>query len=248
MPEDLAGWALALAAAVCVGLSKTAFTGLGILAVLAFAEIMPAKESTGALLPLLIAADIAGVLLYRRHANWSDLARLLPTTLAGIVCGWLLMPRIPGDTFTRWLGWLVLAGIAALVPLLCLGSDRLHRVASHRAAGYAAGWAAGLVTMMANAAGGITAFYFLSRRLDKLTFVGTAAWFFLVVNLMKVPFSVHLGFINTTSLRLDAMLLPVTLAGALAGRWVLHRVPQRMFEWVTIGLALAAALRLVAAG
>jgi uncharacterized membrane protein YfcA len=77
-------WALALTAAFCVGMSKTGFGGLGIVSVSLFAQLYPAKESTGALLPLLIFADLAAVWFYRRHANWPDLAKLLPATLAGI--------------------------------------------------------------------------------------------------------------------------------------------------------------------
>ena len=102
--------------------------------------------------------------------------------------------------------------------------------------------------MLANAAGAITAFYFLARRMDKMTFVGTAAWFFFVVNLAKVPFSVDLGLINKESLLFDLMLLPVVLAGGVAGRILLKRVPQKLFEWITIALAVAAAVRLLSVG
>jgi uncharacterized membrane protein YfcA len=38
------------------------------------------------------------------------------------------------------------------------------------------------------------------------------------------------------------------VAGALAGRMLLRRVPQRLFEWITIALAIAAGLRLALAG
>lgn len=81
-----------------------------------------------------------------------------------------------------------------------------------------------------------------------MTFVGTIAWYFLIVNLAKVPFSAQLGLITPSSLFFDAMLLPVVVAGAVAGRALLRRVPQRLFEWITITLAIAAGLRLVTAG
>jgi uncharacterized membrane protein YfcA len=84
--------------------------------------------------------------------------------------------------------------------------------------------------MLANAAGAITAFYFLARRMDKLIFVGTAAWFCLIVNLSKVPFSIQPGLIDVRSLSFDLMLLPVVAAGRAAGRLLLHRVSQRAFE------------------
>lgn len=237
-------WFLALAAALCVGMAKAGLGGLGIVAVSLFAQLFPAKQSTGALLPLMIFADMIAVRFYRCHANWPDLAKLLPATLAGIVCGWWLMPLIPDRAFTVLLGWVILG-------LMLLTIVQRHRpaivaaITGHPLLGLCAGWAMGVTTMIANAAGAIAAFYFLTRRMDKMTFVGTAAWFFLIVNLAKVPFSTQLGLINAGSLSFDLMLLPVVLVGALAGRAFLRRIPQRAFEWTTTALAAVAALRLI---
>lgn len=239
-------WTLATLAAFCVGMSKTGFGGLGIVSVSLFAQLFPAKESTGALLPLMIFADCFAVWFYRRHANWPDLVKLLPATLAGIVCGWWLMPRIPDRSFTVLLGWVIL-GLMVLTAAQRLRPAMMGRMGDHPWLGLGAGWASGVTTMLANAAGAIAAFYFLARRMEKMTFVGTAAWFFLIINVAKVPFSAQLGLISPSSLRFDALLLPVVLAGAVAGRLLLRRVPQRLFEWITIALAGAAAMRLILA-
>lgn len=238
-------WIPALGAALCVGLAKTGFGGLGIVAVVLFAQVFPAKESTGAILPLLVAGDLLGVFFYRRHANWRDLWKLLPPTVAGIVCGWWLMPRIPDGVFGAFLGWLIL-GLMALTILQRRFPGLLRGAENHRALGVLAGWGTGLTTMLANAAGAITAFYFLAKRMDKMTFVGTAAWYFLIVNIAKIPFSTQLGLITSDSLKFDLLLLPAVLAGGILGRILLRRVPQRAFEWITILLATASALRLIA--
>jgi len=240
-------WVLAIVAALCAGLAKTGFGGLGIVAVLLFAQIFPAKASTGALLPLMIFGDLIGVYFYRGHANWPDLIRLLPATLAGIICGWWLMPRIPDHDFIVFLGWLIL-GLMVLTVVQRRFPRMLLSAVNHPLLGLVAGWAAGLATMLANAAGAITAFYFLARRMDKMTFVGTAAWFYLVINLSKIPFSIHLGLMTPESLKFDLLLLPAVAVGAVAGRLLLRRVPQRLFEWITILLATAAALRLITQG
>ncbi|MBU3664442.1 MAG: sulfite exporter TauE/SafE family protein [Chthoniobacterales bacterium] len=247
MPDlhSLSTWAIAIGAAFCVGMSKTGFGGLGIVSVALFALLFPAKQSTGALLPLMIFADLLAVRFYRRHANWNDLIRLLPATLAGIVIGWWLMPRIPDGAFTRLLGWLIL-GLMALTIVQRRCPGMMRRATEHPLLGLFAGLATGVTTMLANAAGAVTAFYFLARRMDKMTFVGTAAWFFMIVNISKAPFSAQLGLITLPSLLFDLALLPVVLVGGIAGRMLLHRVPQRLFEWITICFAIGAAIRLIA--
>ena len=237
-------WTAAVAAALCVGMAKTGFAGLGIVSVSLFAQLFPARESTGALLPLMIFADFFAVFFYRLHANWKDLRKLLPATFAGIIAGWWIMPLIPDRQFTRLLGCLILA-LMALTVWQRRYPGMLRRAAEHPLLGVSAGVATGLATMLANAAGAITAFYFLARRMDKMTFVGTAAWFYLIVNLSKVPFSIQLNLINPASLSFDLMLLPVVALGCAAGRLLLRSVPQQLFEWITIATASAAALRLI---
>ena len=66
-------WALLGLAALVVGLSKTAVPGAGTVAVAIFAAVLPAKQSTGTILLLLIVADLFAVLAYRRHTNWKAL-------------------------------------------------------------------------------------------------------------------------------------------------------------------------------
>jgi uncharacterized membrane protein YfcA len=82
-------------------------------------------------------------------------------------------------------------------------------------------------------------------RLPKLTFVGTAAWFFLTLNLLKVPFSYHLGFISANSVSLSLQLAPFAILGALFGRRLISGIDQRMFENIALGLTMLAGIRLL---
>ena len=69
-------WALASLGALLVGLAKTGMPGLSLLFVSIFASIIPARRSTGVVLPLLIVGDVVAVFSYRRHAQWGHLWRL----------------------------------------------------------------------------------------------------------------------------------------------------------------------------
>ncbi|WP_144940800.1 sulfite exporter TauE/SafE family protein [Kocuria salsicia] len=103
----------------------------------------------------------------------------------------------------------------------------------------------GFTTMVANAGGPVMSMYFLAARFPKHAFLGTAAWFFVTMNLLKVPVSVGLGLITTRTLVLDAVLVPGVVVGALVGKWALARIAQHVFDTAVIAVTLLGALYLL---
>jgi uncharacterized membrane protein YfcA len=98
------------------------------------------------------------------------------------------------------------------------------------------GVAAGFSSTVANAAGPVMNLYLLSRKLPKEEFVATGAWFFFVLNLVKAPVYAYHDLYSRDSLTFDALMIPVVLAGALTGRWVVRVMPQKLFEAAVIVL------------
>jgi uncharacterized protein len=82
-------------------------------------------------------------------------------------------------------------------------------------------------------------------RLPKMQFMGTAAVFFMVLNLFKVPFMVKLGLITPQSFEFNLILAPAVLLGALAGRWLLMRLNQQLFEKLVLSLSAIAGILLI---
>jgi uncharacterized membrane protein YfcA len=235
--------AIVIVAAFCVGMAKAGFNGLGIVVVLLMAMVMPARASTGALLTLLITADIFAVIAFGRYAVWPSVLRLLPAALVGVVCGYFLMPLVSDTNFAPFIGWLTLSLLAFLIVQR---TTRLAQVAASRPVfAIPAGWLGGVTTMLANAAGPVMTIYLLACRLPKLELVGTGAWFFFMVNLAKVPFSVQLGLVTRDSLLLTVLLVPVVILGAFSGRWILQRINQRLFDALLLTFTAAAALKLI---
>jgi uncharacterized membrane protein YfcA len=243
-------WALAITGALLVGVSKTGVAGLGLLSVVLFAQILPAKQATGIVLPLLICGDVIAVASYRRHTQWQYLWRLFPWTAASVFLGYFALGRID-DRQAR----LLIGGIVLGLLLLHL-IQRTRRTASASGEGAASGpravWLApaigvlaGFTTLVANAAGPLMVIYLLAMRLPKMEFVGTGAVFFLLLNSFKVPFMVNLGLINRDSFGLNLWLAPVVLAGAWLGRYALQRINQRAFENLALLLSAAAGVRLL---
>jgi uncharacterized protein len=245
MPElNLAQWGLVVLAAVSIGLGKAGFAGFGMLAVLIMALVLPARESTGVVLPMLIVADVFAVAAFRKFTVWSHVLRLLPPAFLGVVTGWLLMPHIDDGAFGPLIGWITL-GLLVLMLVQKLTNRLAAGVVEHPGIAWPMGWAAGVVTMLANAAGPIMAIYLLAARLPKYKFVGTAAWYFFIVNIIKVPFSASLGLIQPSTLLLNLALIPAIAVGIFSGRWLLGKINQTVFEWLMIGFSFLGALRLI---
>jgi uncharacterized membrane protein YfcA len=237
-------WGLAVCAAICIGLTKSGFGGFGLLIVSLMAMILPAKESTGAVLPLLITADLMAVSGFRHHADWKEIRALLPATFPGLIAGWWLLDIIPARVFGHLLGLMILA-MMGLVVWQRLDRRVLATVMSHPSLAFFSGFLAGLSTMIANAGGPAMTFHLLARRFDKMAFVGTCAWFFFITNLIKVPFSITLGLISRQSLLLDLCLIPAVAAGFLLGKAVLGKIPQGPFDLMLLFMSLLASLKLV---
>lgn len=241
---DLWQWILAAVGAAMVGLAKTGIAGLGVLSVAIFATILPARESVGILLVVLIFADFVAVGVYRRDASWSHLFRLFPWAAAGVLVGAAAFGGMNDALVRSVIG----AILVALVILQLLRRSNAHLPLEENPNRWLVaitGLAAGFTTMVANAAGPLMVLYLLAMRLPKFTFVGTSAWFFLVLNLFKVPFSVSLGLINPGSFGFSLKLVPFALAGALSGRWMITRMNQRLFEGIALLLTLVAGVRML---
>lgn len=225
-----------------VGVSKAGIPGLGTLFVPLFALVLPARESTGALLPLLIVGDVFAVAFYRRHASWHHLVRLLPWAAGGIVLGFLALGRLNDRLLRPILGGIVIVMLALNVWRSLFRKDA--PVPAWPWLSAVTGLLAGATTMVANAAGPVMLIYLLAMRLPKNEFLGTSAWFFFLVNLTKIPFSAGLGLISPSSLVLDGILAPAVVAGAFLGVWAAKRIPARAFEISVQVLTLAAAVLL----
>ena len=243
---DLAwyGWALLALAAVVIGMSKTALPGAGVLAVATFAAVLPAKQSTGTILLLLITADLFAVTMYRRNANWRALARLAPAVLAGVLLGVVFL-AVTDDAWVKRVIGVILLAVVAVTLLRGRLSGAAGAPGSHGFAAATYGTLGGFTTMVANAAGGVMSMYFLAVRFPVKEFLGTAAWFFFLVNVSKVPFSIGLGLIAPAGLMIDALLVVPVVAGALVGRRIAGRLDHRLFERLVIAFTIVGAVYLL---
>ena len=238
--------------ALLIGFAKTSIGGVSSISVALFAAVLPARESTGALLPLLIAGDVFALQAYRAHAQWARLLRLFPSVAVGVVGSAVFVSLVDDTVMRRTIG-AVLLGLVLLTLWRRRSGSFDQGAANGPTVGPGHGWPAalgygslaGFTTMVANAAGAVMSLYLLTARLDKLAFLGTSAWFFFLVNVFKVPFSIGLGLLTLDSLKLNAVLVPAVLVGALIGRVVIRRVNQTLFERLVIVFTTLASINLL---
>lgn len=258
--DTISLWQLAAlaAASTLVGFSKTAVSGANTISLAVFAAVLPARESTGVLLPILIAGDLLAVRVHRRHAHWPTLLRLFPAVAVGVVAGALFLLWADDAAVRTSIGAILLfmTGVTLWRRRIVeketgteagtgpAAADEAATGAGRTAArGY--GVLGGFTTMVANAGGPVMSLYLLSAGFRKLGFLGTSAWFFLILNVSKVPFSVGLGLIDARSLLLDACLLLFVLPGAYVGRVCVDRINQKVFDRIVIGATVIGGLQLL---
>ena len=235
---------LALIGALFIGMAKAGLSGCGLVSVLLFADAFGAKASTGVVLPLLIAADFMGFWLLRRGGKWRQIIPLVPPAIIGVIIGWWLLDKLDNHLARHVIGWLIL-GLLALKLVLDWKREELDELQRHHVFVWFLGIAAGVATMLANAAGPVMSVYLLAQRHEKSDFLGVFTRFFLFINLFKVPFSAQIGLINGPSLMTNALLIPAVVLGVWIGWQVVKIMSQKVFEWVVFVFALVAAMRLV---
>ncbi|WAU83778.1 sulfite exporter TauE/SafE family protein [Streptomyces sp. Qhu-G9] len=237
------------AAAMLVGFSKTAVSGANTVSLAIFAAVLPARASTGVLLPILIVGDVLAVLTYRRHAHWPTLWKLFPAVAAGVVVGTVFLMWADDAMVRMSIGaiLLLMAGVTVWRRRKSDADEEPDSLATRtgriRARSY--GVLGGFTTMVANAGGPVMSMYLLSAGFRKLGFLGTSAFFFLIVNVSKIPFSVGLGLIDGHSLLLDAALAAFVVPGAFLGKWAVDRINQRLFEQLVIAATVLGGAQLL---
>ena len=244
VPNSFADWLLLAIAAFGIGITKSGFSGVSMVHVYLFASVFGAKDSTGIVLPMLIAGDVFAMSVYGKRANWVYVRRMMPPTLIGVVAGWLLMFRLPEVYYRPLIGFIIL-GLTSL-QIIRLWKEEWFADVPHSAwFAWSMGILVGLTTMLANAAGPVFGLYLLAIGLPKLEFVGTAAWFFLILNIVKIPFSWSLGLIRLDTLALNAMLIPLIGLGLWVGSLVIRKIPQRLFDSIILILTGTASIRML---
>lgn len=235
---------LFLVAALIIGMSKAGLSGFGLAAVPLMALIFGAKESTGVILPMLIAADIMAVLYWRRHAVWKYILVILPWVAIGIVTA-LVTGNIINNNQFRILLLTVVWIMLILMVVNDLRKKNEENVPHTRIFSILMGFTGGFATMIGNAAGPVFTLYFLSMRLPKKEFIGTSAWLYFIMNTGKLPLQIVVWKnISIASLIPGLISIPVIALGIWLGIRIVHLFPENVYRYFVIATTIATSLLL----
>ena len=245
---DMTAFQLAILAvsALLVGVNKSGIPGLGMLPVILLAVAFDQNPgfATGVMLLMICAGDIFAVSYYRKNADWKIVVRLLPYTMLGLVLGFVTLRYLNRPEHLRMMiGWIIL--LLAAVHLVRVAFFKHAAVPSHWAFSAVVGLAAGFTTQVANAAGPVMALYLLSMKLPKARYVGTCAWFFMIMNWTKLPIFCFEGRVTAASLHAVLPMIPLILIGAFLGVLFVKRAPQRFFEVIIEIIVIVSAVKLL---
>jgi uncharacterized protein len=225
-----------------VGFAKGGFATVGALHVATMSLVMPVTAAVGVLLPILIVGDVFALYAYWKQWDTAILKRTLPLAVVGALIGTYLLTVLSTNVLRLALGFFVL-----VIVIYKLVSDRLKAVAyePRNWHGPVAGALSGLASGMFNNGGPPLNAYLLFQKVPPSTFAATAALFFAILNIIKVP-----GFLYTGVLDLNVLLsvlwavlfIPV---GVWAARWVITHMDAKYFEWVIIGLLVISSAILI---
>lgn len=238
-------WLLFIVCAIFIGMAKVGVPGVSLIVVPILAIIFGGKASTGILLPMLMMADLFGVGYYHRHAEWKYLWKLLPWAFAGVGIA-LWVGEVVND---EWFKNIIAILVFICIALMLLKDRNKDRNLFPDTWWFAAtmGVLGGFATMIGNVAGPIFAIYLLAKHLPKNSFIGTGAWFFLIINFTKFPLHIFVWkTISWNTLTLDLLLLPGIAAGAFLGVWLVKKFSDELYRtFVFVITALSAFLLLI---
>lgn len=242
--DDPLFYALAIPAVIFTGMSKVGLGGVAAFAVPLMALVIAPQQAAAIMLPILIVIDAVGVWTWWGKWHRPNLYILIAAATVGIAFGTLTFRYFDADAIRLLIG-LIAAVFAARWFWLKWRQVNRPPAGVDVVKGGFWGAVAGFTSFVSHTGSPPFAVYMLPQRLDKGLFQATSVGFFAAVNLIKLGPYAWLGQFSTTNLLTAAVLLPVAVAGALLGKWLHHRIPERGFYEVVHLLLFAVGVKLI---
>ncbi|TRX71697.1 sulfite exporter TauE/SafE family protein [Carboxylicivirga sp. M1479] len=240
--SDWTTWAITIICAFFIGVSKSGLKGLSMFVIPLFAHLYGGKASVGIILPCLLMGDLMALRFYYKSANIKLILKLIPPAIIGIIIAVIIGSKISDAQFKITMGTAI---------LFCLGLLLINEfkgkidISGSKLFSNSLGLTGGFATMIGNAAGPIFNLYLLSMRLPKAAFIGTGAWFYLLLNSFKIPFHVlSWQTINGQTFQLNLLMFPILILGTFVGKKIVGYIPEKPYRYFIYTITLLSAILL----
>jgi uncharacterized protein len=237
-------YALAVPAVLLTGLSKSGFSGIGTLSVPLLTLVVTAPQAVIIMLPLLLLADVLGLIGFRGSIDRAILKLAIPAGLVGILLGWLLFKYVNTNILKAVIG---LEAIIFAVQKLLEGRSAWTGpglpLNKPKAAFFSV--LAGFASFLSHTGSPPMMQFMLPMKMDRMVMVGTLAWFFAFINFSKLLPYGQLGLIQITELTTSLLLLPCIPIGYWIGVRLIKKVSQAIFVRLISILLLLTGIKLV---
>ncbi len=245
------------------GISKTGIFGIATVLVPMMLYLFTPGQALGLAIPMLVMADVAAIILFRKSVCKRLVLLALPWAFTGIFLAWRFLawaqalPDNAGDPLLRkvisgLIVFVLLSGLTVRVfksrfedpdrpPEIVHAPFTLLRIVLSGLIALVGGF----VTMVANNSAPAWVVFLMLFQLQKFNFLGTAAWIVFTLNVTKIPFAVSLGYVNTNTLLINLYMVPFLIIGLTVGKFVANRLSQRFFDILTQTLALLGGIYLL---
>lgn len=236
-------WLITLFCAFLIGVSKSGLKGTAMVSIPLLAYLYGGKASVGIILPFLIMGDLMALTFYFKSGKIKYIIKLIPWAVVGILIAVYVGNQINDQQFKLTIA------IAIIVCLALLLYNEIRKkkinLIDNRFFSGSLGLAGGFATMMGNAAGPIFNLYLLSMRLPKEAYISTGAWFYLFLNVFKVPLHIiSWQTITFKTIQLNFIMFPALLLGAFVGKKVVSYIPEKEYRYLIYSVILLSAILL----
>tara|TARA_B100001113_G_scaffold332365_1_gene309355 strand:+ start:573 stop:1268 length:696 start_codon:yes stop_codon:yes gene_type:complete len=227
------------------GIAKGGFAGpLAIMGVPLMSLVISPLQAAAILLPILCLQDLISIYSYRRSFHLKNLLILVPAALIGIILGFFWFSYLSDNNIRMFLG--------SLAIIFSLNYFFFSRESAETEVSLTRGsfWGAisGFTSFGIHAGGLPFNIYMLPQKLDHRVYVGTAAIFFGLVNLLKLYPYYLLDQLRIDNLTTSLFLMPFAPLGFYIGYKLTQRIDGERFYALTYACLLIIGIKLFTDG
>ena len=236
---------VSIPAVLLYGIAKGGFAGpLAIMGVPLMSLVISPLQAAAILLPILCLQDLISIYSYRRSFHLKNLLILVPAALIGIILGFFWFSYLSDNNIRLFLG--------SLAIIFSLNYFFFSRESAETEVSLTRGsfWGAisGFTSFGIHAGGLPFNIYMLPQKLDHRVYVGTAAVFFGLVNLLKLFPYYLLDQLRIDNLTTSLFLMPFAPLGFYIGYKLTQRIDGERFYALTYACLLIIGIKLFTDG